>query len=229
MADYFKTQKLKNQRSILLLEDDLLLGESLEDFLDEEGYGVTHVRNGQEALDVSFETRFELFILDINVPLIDGLTLLKELRQAGNMTPAIFLTSHQDQETLKEGFANGADDYLKKPVDMDELSLRVAALMRRSYGAQKRCYENICIDAVHKTIMVDDKALNLSVKEYELMVLLLDNIEQVVTKDMIIDALWSTHESVSDGAIRVYINRVKSEIGSDKIENIRGIGYRLVP
>lgn len=217
-----------NQKSILLLEDDALLGASLEDFLDEEGYSVVWVRNGQEALDACFNQRFHLFLLDINVPLLDGITLLKELRQSGNTTPSIFLTSYQDQETLKTAFTNGADDYLKKPVDMDELALRVGALIRRSYGEDKRCFEGLCIDDEHKTILINDKPLALSIKEYQLLVLLIDNMEKVVTKEMIIDTLWRSNESISDGAIRVYINRIKSEIGSEKIENIRGIGYRLV-
>jgi len=215
-------------RTVLLLEDDLLLGESLEDYLEEEGYEVVLVRNGQEALEASYAKKFNLFLLDINVPLIDGVTLLKELRHAGDMTPAIFLTSYQDKDTLTQAFASGADDYLKKPVDMDELSFRIEALMRRCYGEEKRCYGLYCIDESHKSIYVDSNLLNLSIKEYQLMLLFINNINKVVTKEMIIETLWSAQESVSDGAVRVYINRIKNEIGGEKIENIRGIGYRLV-
>ena len=120
--------------SILLLEDDLLLGESLKDFLEEEGFYVILCRNGQEALNRSYEQHFDLYLLDINVPLVSGLDLLRDLREADDRTPAIFLTSHQEKSVMLEGFGRGADDYLKKPVDMDELLVRVAALLRRTKG-----------------------------------------------------------------------------------------------
>jgi DNA-binding response OmpR family regulator len=213
---------------ILLLEDDLLLGETLEDLLDEEGYNVHWCKNGQEALDLSYTSKFDLYVFDINVPLINGLTLLSELRSADDFTPAIYLTSHQEKEVMLEGFANGADDYLKKPFDTDELLLRIKALLRRSKGKSKVCTGTLCIDRDRHMIYENKRELSLSKKEYALLALFIDNTGKTVSKEMIIDALWSTDEGVSDGAIRVYINRLKQELSSVEIQNVRGIGYRLV-
>jgi DNA-binding response OmpR family regulator len=213
---------------ILLLEDDVLFGESIQDTLEEEGFDVTLCRTGQEALDFSYEQKFDLYLFDINVPLINGLTLLDELRKAGDTTPAIYLTSHQDKAVLRQGYESGADDYMKKPFDTDELLLRIEALLRRTIGKQKTCVEKLCLDAEHQRIYYDKKELDLSRKEYMLLALLIRHASQVVTKEMIVDELWSANESVSDGAIRVYINRLKQELGTASIENVRGVGYRLV-
>ncbi|MEA1920430.1 MAG: response regulator transcription factor [Campylobacterota bacterium] len=213
---------------ILLLEDDLLFGETLQDFLEEEGCEITLCRNGEEALETIYANRFDLYLLDINVPLIDGLTLLSELRSANDITPAIYLTSYNDKETLAKAFENGGDDYLKKPFDMDELLLRIHALMRRAQGERKLCIKELCIDDKYKRVMYKEQELRLATKEYQLLRLLMRHVGEVVTKEMIIEALWNASQSVSDGAIRVYINRLKHELDDFSIENIRGVGYRFV-
>jgi len=215
---------------ILLLEDDSLFGESIQDFLEEEGYEIRLCRNGQEALDATYTEKFDLYLLDINVPLIDGLSLLKELRSAEDDTPVIYLTSHTEKDVLLEAYENGADDYLKKPFEIDELALRIKALLRRVKKASgKLCIGTLCLDEQHKCLFLGDKELLLSLKEFQLISLLMRHSGGIVTKEMIMDELWSPSESVSEGAIRVYINRLKQEIGSEKIVNIRGMGYRLVP
>lgn len=214
--------------NILLLEDDLLLGETLEDLLDEEGYTLTWCKNGQEALDASFNAKFDLYIFDINVPLINGLTLLSELRNADDMTPTIYLTSHQEKSVMQEGFENGADDFIKKPFDTDELLLRLQALLRRTQGRKGECNGILCIDADRFVIYENGEELTLSKKEYTLLALFIESEGKTVSKEMIIDALWPHNASVSDGSIRVLINRLKQELTSVEIQNVRGIGYRLV-
>lgn len=214
---------------ILLLEDDLLFGESIADVLEEEGFEVTLCRNGQEALDETFKNHFDLYLLDINVPLIDGLSLLRELRRANDSTPTVYLTSHQEMSVLSQAFDNGADDYLKKPFDTDELIVRIHALLRRTKSKARRCVGELCLDELHKCVLLGGKELPFTLKEYQLMALFIHHAGEIVTKDMIMDALWNPSEMISDGAIRVYINRLKQEIGSDRIVNIRGVGYRLVP
>lgn len=214
--------------NILLLEDDLLFGETLQDFLEESDCSVTHCRNGEEALEMTYSNRFDLYLLDINVPLVDGLTLLNELRSANDSTPAIYLTSYSDKETLARAFENGADDYLRKPFDMDELLLRINALMRRTKGKSRLCVKELCIDDKHKRVTYKDTEIRLAAKEYQLLKLFLNNVDEVVTKEMILESLWNSSESVSDGAIRVYINRLKQELSDFSIENIRGVGYRFV-
>lgn len=213
---------------ILFLEDDTLFAESVIDFLEEEGYMVHYTPNGQNALEATYKNRYDLYLLDINVPLIDGLTFLKELRESDDETPAIFLTSYKDKEVLKNSFAIGADDYLCKPFDIDELLLRIEALLRRTKKEKHKCINLLCHDEVHKRILYDGMEVDLSKKEYELLLILMQHANQVVPRELIIDSLWSCSEAGSAGAIRVYINRIKQLIPILDIQNIRGIGYKLV-
>jgi len=214
---------------ILLLEDDPLFGETIIDLLEEDEYKVIHYLNGQDALDATFEEKFDLYLLDINVPLIDGLSLLKELREAGDMTPAIFLTSRKDKESLENGFLNGGDDYIIKPFDMDELLLRIKAVLRRVKKDSVKCIADLCYDELHKTIRYKGKELDLSQKEYGLLLLFLKHYNETLPKELILSELWSSAEGGSDGVVRVYVNRLKQLLPELHIENVRGIGYKLVP
>lgn len=215
---------------LLLLEDDLLFGESIQDVLEEEGYEVTLCRNGAEALEAVYAVKFDGYLLDINVPLIDGLSLLGSLRSAQDQTPAMFLTSHSDMETLSIAYEKGADDYLKKPFDIQELIARLGVLLRRG-KVKNQCQSlgSLMLDEVHKRILVEDNEITISPKEYQLMALLIRNSGEVVTKEMMIEEMWSASEMMSEGSIRVYVNRLKQLIGSAQIQNVRGFGYRLVP
>lgn len=213
---------------ILLLEDDLLFAETLTDLLEENEYEVAHAPNGQKALDFSYEQRFDMYLLDVNVPLINGVTLLKELRDAGDNTPAVFLTSHKDKEMLKKGFLSGADDYITKPFDTEELLLRLHSIFRRTQKDVVECIGLLCHDAMHKRIIYDSEELELSKKEYQLLLLMMAHVDNLVPRELIMEELWTLGESGSDGAIRVYINRIKQLLPQMKIENIRGLGYKLV-
>jgi len=213
---------------ILLLEDDHLFGETIVDLLEEEGYEVEHFANGQDALDATFSSKFDIYLLDVNVPLINGTTLLGELRESDDNTPAIFLTSHKDKETLELSFSNGADDYMTKPFDMDELLLRLKAVLKRSQKTTIQDVGKLSHDAFHKRVLYEGNELELSRKEYELLVLLMSHANAPVPKEHILDELWSSSDGGSDGAIRVYINRLKQLLPELSIENIRGVGYKLV-
>lgn len=217
-----------SNNKVLLLEDDTLFAESLVDLLEDEEWEVTHIVNGQEVLNITFKESFDIYLLDINVPLIDGITLLKELRDADDDTPAIFLTSHKEKDMLERGFLSGADDFLTKPFDLDELVFRINAILRRTKKTPKKCIDLLCYDEVHKTIFYDKKELELSQKEYGLLLLLMQHSNKAVPKELILEELWSSSQSGSDGVIRVYINRLKQLLPKVKIENIRGFGYKLV-
>ncbi len=213
---------------ILLLEDDLLFAETLIDLLEDEEYELIHAANGHLALDFTFENKFDLYLLDINVPLINGVTFLQELREANDNTPAIFLTSYKDKEMLHNGFKSGADDYITKPFDNDELLLRISALLRRTQLDKMLCIKLLCHDEIHKRILYNEKELELSKKEYQLLFLLMTHANATVSKELILDELWNSDKSGSEGAIRVYINRIKHLLADITIQNIRGIGYKLV-
>ncbi len=213
---------------ILLLEDDILFADTIIDLLQDAGYDVTHVTNGQNAIDITYSHKFDLYLLDVNVPIVDGMTLLKELRDSDDKTPAMFLTSHKSKEMLKRGFLNGADDYMTKPFDADEMLLRISAILNRANSTAAKSNELLYHDTVHKRILYKNQELNLSKKEYDLLLLLMKHINNTVPKEMIIDELWSSSESGSDGAVRVYITRIKQLIPEMNIENVRGIGYKLV-
>lgn len=210
---------------ILLLEDDFLFCESLEDFLEEEGFEVISAHNPQQALELTYAQKFDLYLLDINLPLMSGIEFLDSLRQSGDQTPAIFLTSYQDKEVMKEGFVKGCDDFLRKPVDLEELHLRVLSLMRRVKGEKKQCIEGVCIDLEQKRLYKDDVELEVSPREFDLIALFMHNHTKVVSKEMIFEVLWNVNEEGSDGAVRVYINRLKKILGADKLKNVRGVGY----
>ena len=116
---------------ILLLEDDKLFNETLQDFLQEEGFSVDCVLDPYSALDLSYENNYNLYLFDVNLPYETGFELLQKLRESGDETPCIFITSRADKTSLKQGFTQGGDDYITKPIDLDELLLRVNAVLRR--------------------------------------------------------------------------------------------------
>ena len=214
---------------ILILEDDRLFIETMQDFLEEENFSVELAYDGEEALDKSFKNRYDLYLLDVNVPYINGFDFLKELREAGDKTPAIFITSLQDKESLSNGFNSGCDDFLKKPVDLDELLFRIRAIIAR-YKPQVESIEldeETLFDFKNLQLQRGEESLNLSPKEAMLLKLLLQNRDKIVTKEMIEEYLWNPSENISDGAIRVYINNLKKIVGKEKIKNIRGIGYKF--
>lgn len=213
---------------ILFLEDDLLFADTIVDLLEDSNYEVVHISNGQDAIDITYEQKFDLYLLDINVPIINGITVLKELRDASDKTPTIFLTSHKDKEMLKKSFLSGADDFISKPFDNDELLLRINALLKRVNSNDVDCLGLLCHDEVHKQILYDKEKLDLSKKEYQLLLILMRHIDNPVPKELILDELWTNSSGGSDGALRVYITRIKQLLPSMKIENIRGFGYKLV-
>jgi len=218
-----------NLFKILLLEDDKLLCESLEDFLNEEGFSVDVAYDGEEVLELNFENNYDLYLLDINVPKINGLDLLKQLRDTGDNTPTIFLTSYKDKDTLKTGFLNGADDYLVKPVDLDELILRMTSLLKRCGKEVKEIilHNRILYNPSTKRLVQDNQDLNVPVKVMSLFELCLENRNTIVTKEMIVNRLWSISEEYSEGSIRVYVNSLKKILGKESIHNIKGIGYKI--
>ncbi len=213
--------------NILLLEDDELFCETLKDFLEEEGFLVESVRDGKSALDRVYEKSFDILLLDVKVPQINGFDFLKLLRDSGDETPAVFITSLTSIKDLSKGFLVGGDDYLKKPFELEELLIRINALLKKNKKEDLiRIDEEFVLDIKRKQLYKNGKVLDLHLKDIQLLTLFVKNRGKVVTKEMILETLWPREEP-SFGAIRVYVNNLKKVFSKDKIKNIRGIGYKF--
>ena len=211
---------------ILLLEYDKLFNETLQDFLEEEGFMLDCALDPYTALDLTYENNYDLYLFDVNLPYENGFELLEKLRQAGDMTPTIFITSREDKDSLKKGFIQGGDDYIRKPVDLDELLLRIYALLRRQTRSRFVQIGTFRFDVMTKSLYENDKALELTQKASELLLVLLEAQGNVVSTEQIKERLWSSAQEASDGALRVYVAQLKKYFPTH-IENIRGVGYKL--
>jgi len=210
---------------ILLLEDDSLFNETLQDFLEEEGFSLGTALDPYSALELTYERNYDLYLFDVNLPYESGFDLLKKLRQSGDVTPTIFLTSRDDKASLTQGFETGADDYMKKPIDLDELLLRIQALLRRQVRKERMTVGEYSLDMVGKTLFHNNKELDVTKKAVELLVLLVQADGEVVSSDTIKNRLWAAGQNASDGSLRVYITQLKKYF-PDAIVNVRGVGYR---
>ena len=215
---------------ILLMEDDIILSEIILEHLESLGYEVSVVYNGIEAEDLAYAKKFDLLLLDVNVPNVDGFTFLNNLRQTGNKTPAIFITSLDSIEDLKLGFAMGCDDYIKKPFDLNELETRINNIKRLYKIEQKERLEigeSIYFDKQNLLLIKDDKEINISKKESEILEFFILNKNETISINQLTNTLWSYENSPSDATIRTYIKNLRKLIGDKYISNIRGVGYRF--
>ena len=211
---------------ILLLEDDEVLSETLVELLEGEGFKVTHVTDGEMALDSTFVKTFDLFLFDVNVPFLDGFELLKSLRETADMTPTIFITSLSDIASLSKGFDVGADDYIKKPFDFDELVVRINALLKKAYNtySDEIVVDNFRFIIEKNELFRDDEFIALAPYDLEITKLLFQNLDKTLTKEIIFQNLNHASE-MSEGALRVHINKLRKT--GLPITTIKGIGYRL--
>ncbi|WP_060826050.1 response regulator transcription factor [Sulfurospirillum cavolei] len=205
---------------ILLLEDDYLLSQTLIGLLREAGFEVAHAQDGEEALSLSYDTIFDLYLFDINVPLLNGIDVLKLLRDNDDKTPAFFISAYKDIQTITKAFEGACDDYIKKPFDFDELVVRIKAHIHKHnptivYGAMR-------YDLLSKRIYIDDKEMDLGIVEKAIFDLLMRNMSQTLDKEMFFDVM----EKPSDIALRVHLSKLKQRFALN-ITNIKGIGYRL--
>lgn len=205
---------------ILLLEDDYLLSETLKSLLSNEGFEVVHASDGEEALTYSYENSFDLYLFDINVPLLNGLDVLKLLRDSGDTTPAFFISAYKDIQTITKAFDTACDDYIKKPFDFDELLVRIKAHILKKNPLV--FYANITYDLLNKCILKNGKEVDLGFVEKEIFDLLMRNLSKTILKESFFDVM----EKPSDVALRVHMTKLKQRF-SLHVTNIKGIGYRL--
>ncbi|WP_418178947.1 response regulator transcription factor [Aliarcobacter lanthieri] len=216
--------------NILVLEDDMLFANTLEDILTEQNYVVDLARSAKEALDFNYEKNYDLYLFDINLPGQNGIELLKDLRDSQDLTPTIFISSYKDKDVIKDAYINGCDDYIKKPVDLDELLFKIRAIVNRFSKNLNviKLKNNIQIDPVEKRVYKDELDLEIPQKIVELLLIFLENRGKIVTKEMIIQRLWIVSEHYSEGSIRVYVAKIKKILDcKDCIKNIKSIGYKF--
>ena len=211
---------------LLLVEDDVTLAETLIDLLELEGFEVHWVGDGKAALDTTFAHSYDLFLLDVNVPFLNGFELLSELRESGDETPAIFITAMSDIASLSKGFEVGADDYIKKPFEFDELIVRIYSLIRKRLKIKENI---ITIEAFDFHIDTNElyhekNFVSLSPVELKLTTLFFKQMNTTITKENILMEL-SDGEEASEGALRVHINKLRKY--GLPIQTVKGTGYRL--
>ena len=211
---------------LLVLEDDKLFNETLQDFLEEEGFSIDSMLDPYSALDLTYENKYDLYLFDVNLPYENGFELLDRLRKSGDDTPCIFITSRDDKASLKEGFETGGDDFIQKPVDLDELLLRIQAILRRQIRKQMVHIGSYRFDVLSKTLYQGEALIDLSIKVAELLLVLLEGQGKLVTLEQIKDRLWSASEEASEGALRVYVAQLKKYFPT-YIHNVRGVGYQM--
>ncbi len=212
---------------ILLLEDDTVLSDILIDFL-QEFYKVTHTYSMKEALKLSEENSYDLYIFDINVPDGDGLTLLRELRSFHDQTPTIFITAFHDVKYLKHAFATGGNDFIRKPFELEELFGRIENL-KRHFGMSLvvTLDENMELNTQTHILKSSKQIFHLTPKESELLLYLYKHKNRVVSVDEILQNLWQYDEVPSSQMIRTLVKELRKYVGKEHIINIRGEGYRF--
>jgi DNA-binding response OmpR family regulator len=206
---------------ILLLEDDTILADTICEILQEADYTVDIANDGAEASELSYDNEYDLYIFDIDVPEIDGINLLKDLRYAGDNTPAIYTSALVDLESISKAFDAGAMDYLKKPFYPQELLIRVDAKMKNEKN-HLIIYKDIEYNTSSKEIFKDGKILSLGSVQIRLFDSLMKNIGKITLKEDLLDLL----ERPSDTALRVAVAKLKQKLDVD-ITNVRGLGYIL--
>lgn len=220
-----------SKASLLLLEDDPNLSESVCEYLENCGYSVTCVYDASAAEDILYERKFDLLLLDVNVPGRDGFSLLKSSRKGGNVTPAIFITSRNAMSDVEEGFESGGDDYIRKPFALKELLLRIQTILKRNFYHNPTdvlsLAEGVTYDSDNQVLFLNGETQNLQLKEHKLLKLFIQHRGQLLSHEMILEHLWDYDETPSDGSLRTYIKTLRKLLGKDSIVSHKRLGYQF--
>ena len=214
---------------ILLVEDDELLGDGLRAGLKQYGYAVDWLKDGLSADQALKTESFDLVVIDLGLPKIPGITVLQNLRTRGQTMPVLILTARESIEDRVKGLDSGADDYLTKPFDLDELCARLRALQRRfsSRAEPLLVHENITLDPAAHTVSLNGEIINVSRREFALLHKLLENAGRVLSREHLTQSLYGWGEDVDSNALEVHIHNLRKKFGQAFIHTIRGIGYMI--
>jgi len=214
---------------ILLIEDDQILGSSLKKALEKHAYGIDWLRDGESGLAAAESSEFAAIVLDLNLPKLNGIGVLKALRKKGNHVPVLLLTALDSVLQKVDGLDQGADDYMVKPFDLDELLARLRALIRRREGRVEttiRCGD-VEIDPAAMVARRNGAPVPLTAKEFHLLKLLMERSGRYVTKNDIEYALYDTQSAVESNTTEVTIYNLRKKLGPEFIKSIRGVGYMI--
>jgi two-component system, OmpR family, response regulator QseB len=216
---------------LLLVEDDAMIGEAIRTGLRKDGFTVDWVRDGDSADRVLRTEQFDLLLLDLGLPRKDGLEVLKASRARNETLPVLIITARDAVSDRVQGLDAGADDYLVKPFDLDELAARIRALLRRKSGRTAPTVEHlgVALDPATHRVTHRGREITLSPKEFALLQLLMERPGNILSRAQIEQRLYGWGEEVESNAVEVHIHGLRRKLGSDFIINVRGVGYRVRP
>lgn len=218
---------------ILVVEDDRELNKTVCSFLNHNGYKAVGCLNANDAYDALYDNIFDLIISDIMMPGVDGFEFARNVRELNDNIPILFMTARDDIVSKQRGFRIGVDDYMVKPVDLDELFLRIGALLRRAKIASSRKLEigNFVMDADEHTAYLDDEEIPLTNREFSILYKLLSYPKKTFTRTQLMDEFWDADSETAPRAVDVYMTKLRSKLAdceSFEIKTVHGLGYKVV-
>jgi two-component system, OmpR family, response regulator QseB len=216
---------------LLLVEDDTMIGEAIREGLRREGFTVDWVHDGESASQVLRTEAFDLLLLDLGLPRKGGLEVLTAARAHGHELPVLIITARDAISDRVQGLDAGADDYLVKPFDLDELAARIRALLRRKSGRTAPAIEHrgVVLNPAKHSVTRNGREVALSPKEFALLQLLMERPGTILSRARIEERLYGWGEEVESNAVEVHIHGLRRKLGADYILNVRGVGYRVPP
>lgn len=214
---------------LLLIEDDEMIGRAVKQGLVQAGFTVDWVVDGRLAELALGNDVYDLAILDLGLPKKDGMSLLTQLRLAGKSMPVLIASARDTVSDRIAGLEAGADDYVLKPFDLDELVARVRALLRRHAGSGVPLlkFGRLVLDAARKTVLLDGEAVDLSAKEFAVLEALMQRPGTVLSREKLEESIYGWDEEVGSNTIEVYLHHLRKKLGASTIRNVRGVGYRV--
>lgn len=227
---------MKENIKVLLVEDEEALGMVVSDSLRSRGFDVTYCTDGEKGLEEATQGSYDILALDVMLPKMDGFTIAKEFRKNNQHTPIIFLTAKSQTEDVVEGFELGGNDYLKKPFSLEELIVRIKALVKRFAQEEEQTLESCYIghykfNIIKQTLVLDENSRNLTHREAELLYMLFEKRNQVLERKKVLMQLWGDDSFFNARSMDVFITRLRKYLKDDpnvQIVNIRGFGYKLI-
>jgi len=212
---------------VLLVEDDAQLGDGLRTALKQEGYAVDWAQDGEEG-DLALRTEpYDIVVLDLGLPGQSGLEVLEQLRNRGSDVPVLILTARDTSKDRVAGLDKGADDYMVKPFNIDELCARIRSILRRAHGraAPKLSAGALEMDVAGRTVELAGESVELSAKEFAVLLQLLENKGRVMSKSRLEEGMYDWESELESNAVEVYVHHLRKKLGKDLIRTIRGVGY----